>query len=433
MNRIILLVLIFQTLLFAQPFTNENKLNAVDEEIKTPSEENVISQNNYFTGNWWGARDIISTKGLNFETVYKAESFSNISGGNEKGSFYLDNIDVKFELDAEKLIGWNGAVFNIYFLGNNGGGIGDASGAAQGISNIEAFNTWKLYELWYDQSLFDNALSVRVGLYDLNSEFDTRETSSLFINPSHGIGVDIAQSGYNGPSIFPNTSLALRIKVQPSESFYFQTALFDGIPGDPENPNGTKIKFNNDDGLLSISELGITESADQFAEGYSKYAVGAWFYSTKFEKFSSVISPDPTGYNYGIYAYAEKFLYGESEDLSQGLSAFVRAGYANPTLNPFDSYFGAGFTYTGLFNGRDTDVLGLAIAAGHHSNYFRNLLFAEEEIEVQPFEINFELTYNIQLNNWISIQPNFQYVINPANSFISGNALIAGIRATVNF
>jgi porin len=51
---------------------------------------------------------------------------------------------------------------------------------------------------------------VKIGLYDLNSEFDVIEAAALFLNPSHGIGPDFAQSGRNGPSIFPVTSLAIR-------------------------------------------------------------------------------------------------------------------------------------------------------------------------------------------------------------------------------
>lgn len=240
MRKTALIILLACIALTAQPHNSTNSSVQIETSNEATNTEIIEIPSNYFTGNWWGARDFFSTNGLSFEAVYKAESFSNLSGGNQKSSFYLDNIDLKMELDAEKLFGWNGALFNVYFLGNNGGGIGDASGVAQGISNIEAYNTWKLYELWLDQSLFNNTVSVRVGLYDLNSEFDTRETSSLFINPSHGIGVDIAQSGHNGPSIFPTTSLALRLIVHPTESVYFQTALFDGIPGDPENPNARK-------------------------------------------------------------------------------------------------------------------------------------------------------------------------------------------------
>lgn len=49
--------------------------------------------------------------------------------------------------------------------------------------------------------MFDDKLSLLFGLYDLNSEFDTQETSSIFINPSHDIGAEYAQSGKNLPSI----------------------------------------------------------------------------------------------------------------------------------------------------------------------------------------------------------------------------------------
>ena len=72
----------------------------------------------------------------------------------------------------------------------------------------------KLYEAWFEQTLFDDRLSFKAGLYDLNTEFDVVETAGLFINSSHGIGPDFSQSGVNGPSIFPTTSLGIRVKAQ---------------------------------------------------------------------------------------------------------------------------------------------------------------------------------------------------------------------------
>ena len=83
-----------------------------------------------------------------------------------------------------------------YALYNNGHVLSDALvGSAQGISNIESVHALRLYELWMQWHGGANPGSVRVGLYDLNSEFDAIDTASLFMNPSHGIGADFAQSG----------------------------------------------------------------------------------------------------------------------------------------------------------------------------------------------------------------------------------------------
>src|SRR3546814_14116465 len=92
---------------------------------------------------------------------------------------------------------------------NNGRSISDLAGDVQAVSNIETgVRALRLYEAWIDQKIGD-AASVRIGLYDLNSEFDALDTAGFFVSSTHGIGTDFAQSGRNGPPLFPATSLEL--------------------------------------------------------------------------------------------------------------------------------------------------------------------------------------------------------------------------------
>ena len=76
--------------------------------------------------------------------------------------------------DAEQL-DWKGATLFFYILGNHGGALSEQVGDLQGLSNIEAPATVKLYEAWFEQTLFDDRLSFKAGLYDLNTEFDVIE------------------------------------------------------------------------------------------------------------------------------------------------------------------------------------------------------------------------------------------------------------------
>src|SRR3546814_3364842 len=48
--------------------------------------------------------------------------------------------------------------------------------------------------------------------------------AGLFIGSPHGIGTDFAQSGQNGPSIFPSTSLAARVQWAPAEGWAARAA-----------------------------------------------------------------------------------------------------------------------------------------------------------------------------------------------------------------
>lgn len=386
------------------------------------------------SGDWWGIRNNLSGSGLDFEFVYKGEVFSNAFGGFERGTTTLANIDLILLADLGKSFGLENTNLSIHFLGNSGGAPCDLVGASQGISNIEAVPTWKLYQFLIEKKFFDERFSVAVGLYDLNSEFDTRETSGIFINPSHGIGPDFSQSGLNGPSIFPTTSAAIRLKYESESGNYFQTAILDGVPGNPENPYGTHIIFNKEDGLLLTAEFGIVDSKDEQLN--SKIAFGAWTYTTKFEKndftdiSESVISLEK---NYGFYLTAEKLLASNFENPSKGLYGFLRIGYANQNINPVDFYIGTGFKFTGLFSGRDEDELGVALALSHNSLVFRNRVALLEDVFIKPFELNIEATYSLQLTPWLKIQPDIQYIINPSYCSQSGSAFVVGSRMELTF
>jgi porin len=122
----------------------------------------------------------------------------------------------------------------------------------RGVSNIEAPAKWKLEEGWIQQNLFDNRFSALVGRYDLNSEFYRLQSAGLLLNSSFGIGPEFSQSGQEGPSIFPNTSVGARFAIKPIEEIVLRTAVLDGVPVD--RPNGTRKIFAKDDGVLIVAE-----------------------------------------------------------------------------------------------------------------------------------------------------------------------------------
>lgn len=387
------------------------------------------------TGNWEGARTFLKEKGVEFGFVYTGEVFGNLHGGISKGATYLDNFDLILNIDAERLLKWKGASFLIYGLGTQGGSPSSLAGDLQTASNIDSPDTWKLYEAWYQQNFFDDRLSFLVGLHDLNSEFDAMETSAIFINSSHGIGPDYSQSGQNGPSIFPTSSLAARLRGLPLNYLYIQTAVFDGVPGDPNNPQGTHIQFNNGDGVLIASEIGFLPGKLKEDAPYGKFALGAWAHTSRFD---DVLDVDAEGNpvrrrdNFGIYALGEYNVYREKDDPDQGLGVFGRFGYANGDVNQLQYYLGAGLKYTGLIPHRDKDQMGVAVAAAFNGGKFKQAQ-SNAGTPVESAEVNLEFTYRAELAPWFVLQPDFQLIINPGMNPTLNNAFLAGLRWEVSF
>lgn len=361
--------------------------------------------------------------GIDLEVSFIGDYFSNLSGGIQSETSFMNNVSLTAGFDMEKLAGINKMSFHLSTLGIIGGNFLQNSGAIQGISNIAGANQWKVYEAWIEQSLINNKLALLFGLYDLNAEFDVRESSRVFANPSFGIGFDFAQTGKNGPSIFPHTSLAVRLKVELSKSLEILAAAFDGVPGSLDNEAGLHVKWNQDEGVLLTGEIIFSPREKKYGKDYSKFSIGAWYYTSNFEKTADGLKENG---NCGIYVSGEQFIYSEYPSTEQGLAIFGRVGIANSSFNPSDFSIQGGLNYTGLFPGRDEDMLGLAFTSIHLSKEFRNI----EQLELK-YETILELTYSFQLLNWLRLQPDLQYIFNPVASRNSDYAYAAGLRAEV--
>ncbi|MDH5527035.1 MAG: carbohydrate porin [Nitrospirota bacterium] len=369
------------------------------------------------TGDWGGKRSSMADKGINFEAVYTGEYFLN-NGGAARGDGYLDNKDVTLELDGETLMGINGATLFFYVLGNEGGDPSRYVGDAQATSNIETDSiTWKLYEAWWEQR-FGGSYSAKFGLIDLNSEFDVTETAGLFLNSSHGIGPDFSQSG-NGPSIFPTTSLALRLSAGIGDSGYAQLGIFDGVSGDVNNGEGTQVELHpGKEGWLVAAEAGLAQGLDEDDDRpFQKLALGYWMYTEDVAAADTVTGVPETGS--GFYVIADRAF-------SDRLSAFVRFGMANDSAYGIGSYLGTGVVLTGLMN--DEDQLGLGIA---HAMIGDALATADPTLEAA--ETNIELSYQTALTPWLTVKPDIQYVIAPSADPALDNAVITSVRFEAAF
>ena len=360
---------------------------------------------------------------ISLSASYKGEARDLVSGGLRTGSAYLDDVDLQLSADLDKTIGWTAAQFFLYGLYNNGHSFsGDRVGDLNGISNIEtSVEALRIQEAWVDQSFADGHASLRVGLYDLNTEFDTGEVKSLFLVPSHGIGPDFSQSGQNGPSIFPVTSLAARLNWNFDGGFYARAAVLDGVPGDPAHPKRTTINLSSRDGALLVGEIGLAVEHDR------KWSVGVWTYTAAFPDLTTAATHRD---NRGGYAAIEQRLMSRDEGCAFDLAGSLRLGVADDNINPLSSYLGAGLVATGLFSLRPDDQLGLAVAVANTGAKFRSQV-ALAGGDPADREINLELTYFADVTEWLSVQPDLQYVINPGADSSVDNAFVVGLRFQV--
>lgn len=343
----------------------------------------------------------------------------------QKGSdlYYLDNIDLVADADLDKLVGWNGATAHVYVLNNLGGMPNDRAGTLQGINNIEvASQRIRLFEAWIEQK-FGERTSVRAGLYDLNSEFYSNDSAGLLIAPAFGVGSEIAATGPNGPSIFPSTAIAIRIDHKIGAQGFVRAAVLNATASTVGDPQGVNLSF--DDGALGIVETGV--------EGdHGKIAIGAWGYSKRQDDLFEVDEMgDPLRRRArGAYIVAERPL-NDPEGL-RGVTAFLRAGISDGKTTPFKGGWQTGLLITKIFDGRPDSQFSIGANQAFLSGEYRRLIEATG-VETVNAETAFEITYSDKLAEQITVQPDFQLVLNPGGEDGADRVLVTGLRVTVEF
>jgi len=179
--------------------------------------------------------DSATTLPLSTSFSYSGVLQRNAEGGSRRGTAFGGAATMQLSLPLGRLAPWSGQLF-LFALDTHGGMPSDLVGALQPVSAIEAPPGLRLEELWLQQNLLRNRLSLLIGRYDINTEFYRLQSTALFVNSSFGIGPEFAQSGVGGPSTFPFTAVGARADFKPSPNVVWRAAILNGSPVD--RPDG---------------------------------------------------------------------------------------------------------------------------------------------------------------------------------------------------
>lgn len=379
-------------------------------------------------GDVGGARSKLANAGLELEVNYTGDLWGVAHGGKKRITTYLDLLELRANIDNEKLLGIKGNSMSVAMINSNGATTNSSAvGSTQGIDNAEVVsNGVRLYEAWVQQNFMDDRLSVLLGLHDLNSEFAVTTISDNFIKPTMQIGQSFAQSGTNGPSVFPTTSLAGRVKIKPSETTYIAAAAYDGIPGDPDHTTGSAIKIEDKDALLLVAEIGYTPQVESSEDELNKLALGVWRYTSALpDQEDATLQRTPQG----MYALGSYRFYHDQQGRAAGV--FLRGGVADGDTAQVDWDYEAGLVGNGLIPSRPDSEIGFGISQAHNSDKYMRVQQAAST-PVDRNEYSYELYYLDTIAPGISIQPDVQYVVNPGTDVVTGNATVLGLRLNVS-
>jgi porin len=359
--------------------------------------------------------------GLALSVGYTGDLRRNTSGGIAVGTAYSDMLDLGATWTTRNLFSDAKLTFNVSVMHVGGDDISnELIGDLHGVNNIEAPDAWHLYEIWSEFSFGGHdTTSLRLGLLDLNADFDTPVTSSLFVGPAHGIGTDLGQTGGNGPAIFPVTGIGVRLAGQWSESLRWRVGAFEGTPGDGGDDSFAAFDVTRSEGGLLIGEL------EYAGDRVNKISLGLWSYTADFERLDAGQTTAVRQHgNGGAYALLDLPLahIGPSR-----IDGSLRLGVADARFNTVDEFVGATVVLSRPFESRPDDAFGFAVAYGHAGDLFRAMQNLAG-VRAASAETSFELTYRSPVTEWLALAPAVQFVRNPGADLSMRDAWVVGLR-----
>ncbi len=399
------------------------------------------------SGNFFGLRDRLSKQGINFGISSINEVWGNTMGGIRTGSVYTSVTQCATTLDLEKLMGWQGGSFYsrwIYLAGQDPGI--NLAGSLFGISAIGGNSTLRNIELWLQQNILQDTISLRAGQIVADSEFAISDYGAVFINNTFGWPAGLYTSIPNGGPAFPIGVPGVRLKLMPNDQFSLKAALFQGNVY-PQNINnhGFTWNLNSNQGYFYLTEAAYHYQCVLPGE----IKTGCWLCSSRFQNFSNTNSA--TSDNYGIYAISDQMIYRSpdnnkrdnispmfakpvrKEPPTRGLGCFNRMTLEPANNNLLHVYYDTGLNFRGLLPSRSQDIMGLALAYGLLSNDAISTIAQTQGTSLSQNTFDIEFTYQLQLTQWFTLQPDLQYVIHPGMTQALGNALVVGLRTTIIF
>jgi porin len=429
--------------------------------------EEGLWQREYLTGDWGGARTALKDKGVVVGITYIGETLAVSSGGLRRGATYEGRLEVAVDTDLEKLMRWTGASTHIkgYQIHHGGRNAADNVGSITDPSNIDALPTTRLFTAWFQQNFFDDRVSIRAGQLAADDEFVVSPSATALINGTFGWAGKLAANIRNGGPSYPLAAPGVRVQLNPTKDFAILGAVFAGDPAGrdcteaPQVCNRHGTTFSTSGGALWMGELHYSINSGPQAAGLPGiYKIGVWHMTADHadQRFGIdaggavvglAFDPDARAVqhrgNGGIYGIADQMIWRGD---ARSVNVFMRGGIAPSDRNLLSLYVDGGIAVKGPLAGRPDDKLAFgavyAKISPNASALDQDRLSANgPPYPIRSSEMVFEASYTAQIAPWWSIQPDVQYIVRPSGGVPDpndpartvGNALVAGVRSTINF
>ncbi|MDD5020118.1 MAG: carbohydrate porin [Candidatus Omnitrophica bacterium] len=352
--------------------------------------------------------------GAGATVIVQGTNNANADGTGEDRADASYSADITLAKDFESI---NGRAF-VHLEAGTGDGLEDNLALYSNVNrDADNNNDVHLTEVWYEQGACNDRLALTFGKLDPTVYFDTNEAANDETTQFLG------RIFRNNPTVeFPDNTLGIRFAYEPKEWVEFNVGFFDA---------GADWNKVGDNAFCA----GQATFKHQFFGHPGNYRILGWYNDLPHTSWlTSTNDKEPA------FGFALSF----DQKVTEEVMLFCRYGWQDPRVyNPsltatggrvfsLEQSWSAGVQVEGGLWGRAKDVLGFAVGQAIASGDYKksnSALAAKSEGHLEAY-------YNVHLNDYLSISPDFQYIWNPFGKDVVGNTdpvCVWGLRSQIDF
>jgi porin len=416
-------------------------------------------QQDSLTGDWGGLRTTLEDHGLTIAADEIDDGLADVSGGVRTGSVYQGRLELALDLDLDKLARWGGGAIHLDGYESRGRGLTENEvGNLLIVDNIEDQRQIRMAQIWFQQSLFGDRIILQGGQLASYIDFFSSTYAAPFLNSSFVwpaiTSLDLTSTTSATPIATPG--VRLQVKLPLGGKLAWHTTISYGSLEAVSDSAGPATSAAPNDHEVFVSSAGIYTDDDPALPG--SLSLGAWYLSGTFDDQSvdqagQSLTLAPAGAaprrhngDFGLFAVADKLLWRLPDTTTSALAGFLRFGWAPDDRNLVAFYADAGLDVIGPFAGRRQDIVGIAFAVARIGAGARSLDatyagLASPDYPIHDAEAVLELTYQLSVAPWWTLQPDLQYVIHPGANIpiapgsteATPDAVVIGLRSILRF
>ncbi|MBF8263006.1 MAG: carbohydrate-selective porin, OprB family [Parachlamydiales bacterium] len=384
----------------------------------------------FLTGNWNGARQRAHDAGIDFFGSYATDFAANPIGGQSQGWTCPGSFDAAVSFNLEKISRIGGcSLYNSISWRYGNSLSSEYIDNEFPVQQVYGGQTFHLAELYLQESLFDQSLTIKLGRLCGGNDFLASPiylryvTDAININP-----ISIVYNAFFSTYPFATWGAYLDFQIG---SYLFKFGAYNTNVSIWKNKfHGANFTFDSQQGLFLITEWAYLFKSLHGLKGH--YKIGGYTITGQNDHRTNGSVPS----NYGMYFLFDQMFYVHDLRTDQGLTGWGAFLYAPADRNEFPFFFALGLVDEGLIQSRPHDALCLAVAYGHYSSqlnnsevlHLRQKLFGPLDLRSKGAETQIELNYWLQATPWFALTPVVQYIINPKGYGTIKNAFVTGIQ-----